>query len=168
MPKRKNAKQSANADKTAIPVKCAVKSGMHLPLPAVLIGLGLLAAPAVGEAGTAVDDHYSIPFNSALTSASVIDNDLLNGNTFSVFQTFPAAHGAVSLQTTGNLTYTPDPGYHGEDSFGYRLVDGNSSNATVFISIADPVAVPGLAPAGLAALSVGLAGLALRRRRNKT
>ena len=161
MAKRKNAKRSA--DSAATPAR----SGMHVPLPAVLIGLGLLAAPAVGEASTAVDDHYSIPFNSALTFASVIDNDLLDSNTFSVFETFPAAHGTVSLQPSGDLTYTPDPGYHGQDSFGYRLDAGNSSNATVFISIADPVAVPGLAPAGLAALSVSLAGLALRRRRNK-
>ena len=141
---------------------------LHVPLPAVLMGLGLLAAPAASQAGTAIDDHYTTPFNTTLSGVTVLSNDVLTGNaTAQVFLAAFPTHGTASLQTNGALTYTPAPGFQGQDTFSYQLANGNNTFANVSVTVSDPVAVPALAPAGLAALSAGLAGLAALRRRRK-
>ena len=45
-------------------------------------------------------------------------------------------HGTVTLDSTGTLTYTPDPGFSGSDSFTYTLTgDGGTSTATVSITV---------------------------------
>jgi Big-like domain-containing protein len=142
-----------------------VKPSMHVPLPAVLVGLGLLAAPAISEAGTAVNDNYSIAVNATLSGVNVTGNDSLTPNsTVQVFQLTSPQHGMANLSLTGALTYTPAPGFRGQDAFRYDLVNAGNSIATVFIDVGNEP-VPGLAPAALAALSAGIAGLALRRRR---
>jgi hypothetical protein len=145
------------------------ETSLHVPLPAVLMGLGLLAAPAASQAGTAIDDHYTTPFNTTLSGVTVLSNDVLTGNTTAqVFLAALPTHGTASLQTNGALTYTPAPGFQGQDTFSYQLANGNNTFANVSVTVSDPVvAVPALAPAGLAALSAGLAGLAALRRRRK-
>ncbi len=59
-----------------------------------------------------------------------------------------AQHGALTLLPTGGFTYVPATGFHGADSFTYRLNDGAATNnlsnvATVTITVGDaaPVAV---------------------------
>lgn len=164
MSKRKLQKQPAA--RSAI----AEASGLHVPLPAVLIGLGLLATPAVGVAGTAVDDHYSIAVNSSLSGVNVTANDSITPNaSVVVYSISGPTHGYASLQTNGLLQYSPQNGFQGQDSLQYGLDNASNTFATVFINVgavagtAQPV--PGLTPAGIAALSAAIAGLALRRRR---
>lgn len=68
------------------------------------------------------------PVNITLTGSDV-DNDPL---IFTV-ATQPQ-HGALS-GTLPNLTYTPDTGYSGADSFTYRANDGNLNSSTATVSI---------------------------------
>jgi Bacterial Ig domain/Divergent InlB B-repeat domain len=63
------------------------------------------------------------------------------------------AHGKLSgIDAGGNLTYTPNPGYHGADSFTYKATDshGQDSNiATVSIAVGSnhpPVCTPQTVP----------------------
>ena len=145
-------------------VSAPSKAAMHVPLPAVLVGLGLLSAAGVGHAA-AVNDHYSVAFGQTLSGVNVTDNDSLNNSSVQVIEIVGPSHGNAVLESSGALTYTPNPGYRGNDSLFYELNNAGTSFANVFITVSAPVPVPGLAPAAIAALSAGIAGLALRRRR---
>ena len=87
----------------------------------------------------AVDDSYSTPAGQALTVAApgVLANDVnpQPGAMTASLATGPA-HGTVTLNANGGLTYTPQAGYQGADSFTYRADNGQSSNvATVRITV---------------------------------
>ncbi len=74
---------------------------------------------------TAVNDTYSTNMNTAV-SGNVTDNDsdpdgdILIVNTTIV--TNPS-HGSVSMNSSGNFTYTPTNGYTGTDTFKYEACD---------------------------------------------
>jgi VCBS repeat-containing protein len=53
-------------------------------------------------------------------------------------------HGDIQLFSNGSFVYTPDPNYHGADSFTYKAYDGGlySSSATVTINVASVNDVP--------------------------
>lgn len=143
-------------------------AGVYVPLPAALIGLGLLAGPTAADAaGVATDDHYSVQVNSVLSGVNVLANDALDVNSsVQVFEITSPSHGNASVQMDGSLIYAPFNGFRGVDSFQYLLVNNGNATATVFLDVgAGPAPVPGLAPAGVAALAAGIAGLAMRRRR---
>jgi uncharacterized repeat protein (TIGR01451 family) len=57
----------------------------------------------------------------------------------------PPAHGTVVVNADRTITYTPDPGWRGADTFVYRVTDANGASDTATISVgtanADPVAV---------------------------
>ena len=56
----------------------------------------------------------------------------------------PAANGSLSRDSDDQLTYTPNPGYVGPDSFGYCVTDNPLSNATgVSATINVSVEAPG-------------------------
>lgn len=142
------------------------RAGVLLPLPAVLVGLGLMASPpAAAQGGVAVDDHYSTPVNTVLSGVNVTTNDLLVGNaTVQVFALDSPAHGSLAMQPSGAFQYTPNPGFRGQDTFRYDLVNASNSIAEVFISVGAD-SVPAVGAAGLAALAAGIAALAMRRRK---
>lgn len=87
----------------------------------------------------------------ALFGQSVVVNVLANdsdpdGDVLSVVEVGTPSHGSASL--AGNVvTYTPEPGFSGQDSFTYRVIDGRggTGSATVRITVAmqpnrDPIA----------------------------
>ncbi len=45
------------------------------------------------------------------------------------------AHGQLALAADGTLTYTPDPGFTGQDSFTYTVADGRGGHATATVTI---------------------------------
>ncbi|MEU8237223.1 Ig-like domain-containing protein [Actinoplanes missouriensis] len=57
------------------------------------------------------------------------------------------AHGTVVLNADGTVTYTPNPGFSGTDSFTYTVVDeyGNLAEATIEVRVA-AASVPSPAP----------------------
>ncbi len=75
-------------------------------------------------------------------SAFANDKEFL-GDTFQFDSalTPTAANGVVSFNSNGTFTYTPNPGFEGNDTFTYRIKDskGLTSMATVTIQVDTPV-----------------------------
>ena len=98
-------------------------------------------------APVAVGDAWSVRHDRELVVAApgVLGNDSdADGDSLSAARTSGPAHGSVSVAANGRVTYTPDAGYVGPDSFTYRASDGvASSTATVRLEVtnASPVAV---------------------------
>ena len=69
-----------------------------------------------------------------LSNASDVDGDPMTASLVAP----AAAHGSVTgLGGDGHFTYTPDANFHGTDTFGYRVSDGNGGHddSTVTITI---------------------------------
>ena len=158
----------------------APATGLRVPRPAALAGLGV----AAGIAGTAAaqvimvpppvanPDTYSMLSNRVLTGVNVLSNDnytTVNTNVFTIL-TLPAQHGTAAVGPLGDVTYTPLPGFKGTDTFAYVLQQfpGGASNALVTVVVEDPAQpVPALDSAALAGLSGLLAYFGMRRRKQK-
>ncbi|WGZ94003.1 MAG: Ig-like domain-containing protein [Candidatus Thiothrix putei] len=70
----------------------------------------------------------------------VLDNDRdPNGDPLSVTGTGAATNGTVT-QSGNNVTYTPNPGFTGDDRFTYTVTDGNGNTVTgdVFVRVNTP------------------------------
>ncbi|MDQ1521046.1 MAG: hypothetical protein QOI55_2119 [Actinomycetota bacterium] len=106
---------------------------------------GALAASPAGavvcpDTPTAVENAYTTRFGRALVVAApgVLGNDEGTGLTVDVASSDNTSFdGTVVLQANGRLTYTPDPGFAGEDSFDYWIVDacGDQDFNTVTVEV---------------------------------
>lgn len=116
----------------------------------------------VNSAEATVSVTVAAHVNSAPVATAITINAILNTTysgqlagtdadgdslTFSTGSTL-AAHGVVSITTSGAFTYTPNTGYTGNDSFSFKVNDGavNSADATVTVHVDStntaPVATP--------------------------
>jgi hypothetical protein len=98
---------------------------------------------AANQAPVGVPDAYSTVHDQKLVvpPLGVLANDTdADGDPLHVELVSDVAHGQLDLKPTGWFTYTPAAGWHGSDSFTYRVTDGFSSSAvtTVSISVAPP------------------------------
>ena len=66
----------------------------------------------------------------------VTEND--NGSGLVVTSTTDPAHGTVTVNEDGTITYTPEPGFSGTDSFTYTTTDssGRATTSTVMVTVA--------------------------------
>src|SRR6185312_15691234 len=100
------------------------------------VGLNVLQPPTAGN------DAYSTAINTALsvTAPGVLanDSDPNNAPLTAVLVAGPA-HGTLTLNANGSITYTPATNFFGTDSFTYRAADGpfTSNLATVSLSVVD-------------------------------
>jgi gliding motility-associated-like protein len=104
------------------------------PVPVQILISGILIAN---------NDTTSTPMNTP-ASGNVMTNDRgLCDQPVTVTSSTAASHGSVVIAANGSATYTPDPGYVGNDFFTYTLTDNNGdvSTATVFITVT-PVNMP--------------------------
>ncbi len=98
-------------------------------------------------------DDYLVTNEDEFVGANVLSNDLdPNGNFVSIDGSpvvFPT-NGTLGLQTSGDIYYTPNPNFSGQDSFVYRACDGSTpsfcANATVYITVLPQNDAPNLAP----------------------
>ncbi|MCF8716152.1 tandem-95 repeat protein [Joostella atrarenae] len=83
----------------------------------------------------AVDDVKST--NGDIVSIDVLINDTdIDGDPLSVSDyTALSDHGLVEENTPGILTYTPEPGFVGQDCFEYTVSDGNGGSDTAEVCI---------------------------------
>ncbi len=92
----------------------------------------------VNDAPEAVDDQATTPEDQAI-EVSVLDNDVdLDGDRLRVRSVSPAQHGAAEVAADGaNVSYLPDPNYHGPDRFTYVVadMDGLADTATVEVTV---------------------------------
>jgi uncharacterized repeat protein (TIGR01451 family) len=80
----------------------------------------------------AVADTASTAEGTAVI-VDVLGNDALGVTPTSIASHTPPARGSVSCATT--CTYTPDPGFSGQDSFDYAIVDANGRTSTATVTI---------------------------------
>jgi Big-like domain-containing protein len=104
----------------------------------------------VNHAPVADDDTLTVDEDAGPTAVPVLDGDLdADGDPLEIGAASDPLHGTVVVSGDGSaLTYEPDPGYHGPDSFTYTIDDGfESDTATVSVTVvATPAPGPDVAP----------------------
>ena len=104
------------------------------------------AVTALNNPPTAVGQAVSTPTNTPIAASALTGATDLDGNTVVLFAAGPASNGVVVVNADGTVTYTPNAGYTGPDSFEFTLSDGRGGfgTATVDITVdnAPPVANP--------------------------
>ncbi len=107
-----------------------------------------ITVTAVDDPVDAVDDSYTTSEDMTLTVSApgVLENDSYPDGFGSLDVVTEPENGSVTLNEDGSFTYTPNPNFHGTDSFVYRLTDddGDSDTATVTITV-NPVNDPPVA-----------------------
>ncbi len=97
---------------------------------------------------TAVDDAYETQEDKILKIISHLSNDDLADNADITDIGTEGTHGSVAIETDGDILYTPEDGFVGEDTFTYTICDDDEtptcSTATITITVIDegsPVAI---------------------------
>ena len=89
---------------------------------------------------TAVDDSIDVEYETAYSFDPLINDQIDgSGDLINVTSVTQGLHGTVSRN--GNLvTYDPNDGYHGQDSFTYTITDegGQTAVATVSVDVEQP------------------------------
>ena len=92
----------------------------------------------------AVNDTASTTQNTPVV-VSVLANDVVgDGGVISIVAFTQGANGSVSNNGNGTLTYSPNNGFSGIDSFGYTISDdqGGTNTASVSVSVNPPGGSP--------------------------
>lgn len=117
-------------------------------IPTLLAAATLAALTACGgnssppATAVATADTATVPWNKA-TTLSVTTNDTIANGTATVAVTTPPANGTTEV-TGGSITYTPKPGFFGNDTLSYTLTVGNkTSTADVHIAVAAHMTLSG-------------------------
>jgi len=90
---------------------------------------------SVNDDPAAHDDTATTNQNVAV-KINVLANDTdVEGDTLDVESATDGAHGTAVVSPDGRVTYTPDEGFFGSDSFSYTVSDGNGGFATASVSV---------------------------------
>ncbi len=87
---------------------------------------------------TATADAFTVPGDVATTIADpgVLANDQDPGGLpLSAILAAAPAHGVLDLRATGGFTYTPDAGFSGTDTFGYKASNGTQESAIATVTL---------------------------------
>jgi VCBS repeat-containing protein len=109
-----------------------VTDGTDVSSPAtVTIDVGMVNRP-----GGLAEDDFAITGPSTPVTLDVLANDHdPDGDLLSVEQIGEPANGIVTIAGAGMLTYTPDPGFYGEEAFRYYVTDGFGAHDWALITI---------------------------------
>jgi Bacterial Ig domain/Calcineurin-like phosphoesterase len=84
---------------------------------------------------TVVADSATTSQNTAVTIA-VLANDIdIDGDQLTVQSITTPAHGSVVINSNQTVTYTPNNGYFGPDSFSYTVSDGFGGTSTATVNV---------------------------------
>jgi hypothetical protein len=88
----------------------------------------------------AVDDSASTVEGTAVTVAVLKNDSDPDSDVLTVSGADSSSNGTVAINGDNTVTYTPDDGFKGIDSFGYTISDGNGGSATasVTVTVKDP------------------------------
>jgi hypothetical protein len=95
-----------------------------------------LTVNPLNDPPVAVDDGASTTAEAGVI-IDVLGNDTdADGDALSVTSAIDPANGSVEVNPNGTITYTPDAGFAGPDSFDYTVTDGQeSATATVTVDV---------------------------------
>merc|ERR1719408_113874 len=85
----------------------------------------------------AMDDIETTPFETPV-QIEVLSNDFdTDGDSISIVSSTAPSNGAVVTNADGTMTYTPNNGFSGMDTYSYTITDGNGGydSATVTIVV---------------------------------
>lgn len=90
---------------------------------------------------TANDDTANTPQNTPVTINVLANDSDPDGDTLTVSVETPPANGSATVNPDKTITYTPDTGFTGEDTFTYKICgdegcDISSDTATVTVTVA--------------------------------
>ena len=91
----------------------------------------------VNDAPVAANDSATTDVDSAV-DINVLGNDFdVDGDTLTVTSATPGTNGTTAINPDGTITYTPEAGFVGLDTFEYTVDDGNggTDTATVTVSV---------------------------------
>ena len=97
--------------------------------------------PADGNDAPVLVDDSALTDEDTAVVVDVLGNDSdPEGDPLTVTDTTEPANGSVVINADGTVTYTPDTGFTGTDTFDYTITDpaGNASTATVTVMVQDP------------------------------
>ncbi|KIC35665.1 cadherin-like domain-containing protein, partial [Leisingera sp. ANG-M7] len=111
--------------------------------------VNLTVSAAANQAPDAVDDGLAVGHDTALVidQSALLSNDSDPDGDPVTFDSFTnPSNGTLADNGDGTLTYTPNAGYEGPDSFTYTISDdsGLSDTATVNLTVAAPPSGSGL------------------------
>ncbi len=96
------------------------------------------------DPATPVDDSATTDEDTPVV-ISVLDNDTdPEGDDLTIVDASEPTNGSIVVNPDGTITYTPDAGFTGTDSFEYTVEDegGNYSSAVVTVQVGDPNTAP--------------------------
>jgi len=89
---------------------------------------------SVNDGPLATDDTSALNEDSTLL-INVLDNDIdIDGDTLTIIEFTQGLLGTVTKEGN-NLRYTPNPNFNGNDSFTYKIDDGNEGVSTATVTI---------------------------------
>ena len=131
-------------------------------------GNGGKATPHVSVTVNSINDPPVAINDTAITSQdnpvviNVLANDTdVEGDTLAVSSiSSPPTHGTTSINNNGTVTYSPQIGFSGIDSFSYQISDGNGGNGTASVivnvnSVNNPPVVTILEPTNGTKITLG-------------
>ena len=84
---------------------------------------------------TATDDTFATNFDTPV-SGNVLENDTPNfGTTLTAAKTTDPTSGTAEVEPDGSMTYTPNEGFSGADSFTYTCTNAGDKSATATVNI---------------------------------
>jgi cysteine-rich repeat protein len=95
-----------------------------------------LAVASVNDAPIARDDVASLDEDSAVTIDVVANDSDVDGDRIALAAVTQPAHGTALIVDDRHVLYTPAANYHGPDSLGYTVSDGNGGEASAALAIA--------------------------------
>jgi hypothetical protein len=89
----------------------------------------------VNDAPVAADDSATTNQETAVTVDVLANDSDIDGDSLSVSSASNPPNGSVVINGDDTITYTPDPGFVGVDSFSYTVSDGNGGFDTATVTI---------------------------------
>lgn len=109
---------------------------------AATVTVTVSSEPVGNRPPTTVDDVTSTEADTPVVVDVLANDSDLDGDVLVVASTTNPSNGAVVINPNGTITYTPNAGFEGSDSFTYTVSDGEETSvATVSVSIGDPIDV---------------------------
>jgi hypothetical protein len=88
------------------------------------------------EPPTAVDDSDEVNEDSSVITDVLANDTDPDGDTLTITAITNPSNGSIVNNEDGTITYSPNPNYHGSDSYTYTISDGKfESTATVTITV---------------------------------
>jgi hypothetical protein len=89
----------------------------------------------VNDNPVAVNDSATTPAGTPVSVAVLANDSDLDGDALSVTAVTNGANGSAVRNANGTVTYTPNAGFSGADSFTYTVSDGRGGTATGTVSV---------------------------------